>query len=182
MVAEMESIDATFLYGSFRMRSTVPSVSGVCFSQFLFQSNTAEIDIEFLSHDPQYYNTVHYSNQPTLDSNGNTIPGTTVTDSYPGVDYTGFHNHRIDWVPSQTRFYVDDNLRQTLSKNVPRVAMSWIVNLWSDGDPGWTYGPPTADATATVYFLRAYYNSTKMTDAQFNTACVNAGRPAVCNV
>jgi len=48
-------------------------VPGVCFGFFSYKSGTQEQDIEFLSSDAQYYNTIHYTNQPGL-VNGNTDP------------------------------------------------------------------------------------------------------------
>src|SRR5688572_14388890 len=61
-----------------RIRATVPSVAGVCFGFFTYHqnadgSNVQETDIEFLSSDANYYNTIHYTNQPGT-VNGNVDP------------------------------------------------------------------------------------------------------------
>jgi len=173
--AEMDS-DLAFLYGSFTFHTTVPSVPGVCYSMFLYRDDTHEIDIEFLSSDPEYYETIHYTNQPGSTS------GAYKVDTYAGQDYTAFHTHRIDWLPTHTQFFVNDVLRQTISVNVPQVSLNLIYNIWSNGDPGWTYGPPTSAATATIQNLGAYYNASGTTDAQFVAACKAAGSPSACPI
>jgi len=175
-VAEMDST-IQFLYGSFRVTSVIPSVPGVCYSMFLYRNDTCEVDIEFLSSDPTYYNTVHYSNQPT---NGGTDPKSYQVDTYSGQDYTATHTHRLDWLPTATEFYVNNDLRKTLTDNVPHSPMTWIFNIWSNGDPGWTHGPPTKDAVVTIFQVDAYYNSTSL--SQFQAACIEAGSPAPCVV
>lgn len=88
--AEIDTTRSDILYGTFRMRAVVPTISGVCFGFFSYRthlrclsilvdsliyiphtldqnsdgSNVQEIDIEFLSSDPVYYDTIHYTNQP----------------------------------------------------------------------------------------------------------------------
>jgi beta-glucanase (GH16 family) len=52
------------LYGTFRTKAGVPSVPGVVFGFFTYITGTQEQDIEFLSADDDYYQHVHYTNQP----------------------------------------------------------------------------------------------------------------------
>lgn len=97
--AEIDTTRSDILYGTFRMRAVVPTVPGVCLGFFSYRahlrclcirvdslnpitrtldqnsdgSNVQEIDIEFLSSDPVYYDTIHYTNQPGT-VGGNTDP------------------------------------------------------------------------------------------------------------
>ncbi|TFK47024.1 concanavalin A-like lectin/glucanase [Heliocybe sulcata] len=171
-VAEIQSHRSDIQYGTFRMRAQVPSVPGVCFGFFTYQSDTQEADIEFLSSDPNYYNTVHYTNQPH----------TTQEVSVDGADFTAFGDHRIDWLPSATTFYYNDQQKASINQNVPTEPSSFLLNVWSDGDPGWTNGPPTSDAIATVQWVHMYFNSTSLDASAFDSACSAAGRPAACQV
>jgi len=98
------------------------------------------------------------------------------------VDLTAFHEHRLDWASSGTKYYVDGAPTATIIKNIPQVASTLILNVWSDGGPGWTKGPPTADAVATVYYVKAYFNSTSFDAATFDSQCAAAGHPAPCSV
>ncbi|KAG8863359.1 hypothetical protein FRB96_008851 [Tulasnella sp. 330] len=181
--AELDSVRTDFLYGTFRMRAVIPTVPGVCFGFFTYNGATtpvSEQDIEFLSSDPTYYDTIHYTNQPgTVDGVVDPKAAYVVT---VNDDLTAFHEHRFDWTPTATKYYVDGGLTQTILKNVPAVASSLLTNVWSDGGAGWTKGPPTADAVATIYYIKAYFNSTTFTTASFNSQCAAAGHPAPCSV
>lgn len=72
--------------------------------------------------------------------------------------------------------------RQTITKNVPTAAGNVIANVWSNGDPGWTNGPPTSDAPATIQYIKMYFNSTSLSQSQFNSQCSAAGNPAKCHI
>ncbi|TFK47022.1 concanavalin A-like lectin/glucanase [Heliocybe sulcata] len=167
-VSEIQSHRDDILYGTFRMRAQVPSVPGF----FTFQSNTQEADIEFLSSDPSYYNTAHYTNQPHV----------TQEVTVDGADFTAFGNHRIDWLPSATNFYYNDQQKATINQQVPTQPSYFLLNVWSDGDPTWTNGPPTSDAVATIQWVHLYFNSTTLDESSFASACDAAGRPAACQI
>jgi len=183
--AEIDSKRSDIKYGTFRMRAQVPHIPGVCLGFFTYHqnadgSNVQETDIEFLSSDPDYSHTIHYTNQPGT-VNGNVDPNAyhVVTTT---VDLTAFQNHRFDWLPTISKFYVNGAQTTTLTKNVPQVGSTLIANVWSDGGSGWTKGPPTQDAVGTIFHIYAYFNSTTLTEATFNSQCVAAGRPAACSV
>ncbi|KZT29563.1 glycoside hydrolase family 16 protein [Neolentinus lepideus HHB14362 ss-1] len=171
-VAEIQSHRNDILYGTFRMRAQVPSIPGVCFGFFTYKSDTEETDIEFLSSDPTYYNTVHYTNQPH----------TTQEVQVNGADFTAFGDHRFDWLPSATTFYYNNQKEATITANVPTVASNFLLNVWSDGDPEWTQGPPTSNAIATVQWVELYFNSTSLSESSFVSACNAAGNPAACQI
>ncbi|KAG8766376.1 hypothetical protein FRC12_006922 [Ceratobasidium sp. 428] len=183
--AEIESLRNDILYGTFRMRATVPEVPGVCFGFFTYRSETQEADIEFLSSDTDYYRTVHLTNQPGL-INGDTDPQASktvvVTDGNNQVDFTAFNEHRLDWLKASTSYYYNGVKKQTVSKNSPSVASTLIANVWSDGGPLWTKGPPTQDAIATIYYIKAYFNSTSLSAAQFQSKCAAAANKSPCPV
>ncbi|KAF8581774.1 glycoside hydrolase family 16 protein, partial [Ramaria rubella] len=120
--AEIDTKRGDILYGTFRMRAQIPSVPGVVFGFFTYKGDSQEQDIEFVSADPNYSQTVHYTNQP----------GTTVIIN---ADLTEFSNHRLDWIPGQTLYYFNNTLQTTISKNVPVTPSNVILNVWSNGDP-----------------------------------------------
>ncbi|KAJ7649713.1 concanavalin A-like lectin/glucanase domain-containing protein [Roridomyces roridus] len=182
--AEIFTNRKDILYGSFRMRAQVPSVPGVVFGFFTYISDTQEQDIEFLSSDVDYYQQVHYTNQPGS-LNGNPDPDAAKDVTIPGADFTTFGVHRFDWLPTQTVYSYDGSglTSQTIiSKNVPTTPSEFILNVWSNGDPGWSHGPPTADAIATVQYVNLYFNSTSFSATAFNSACSAAGNIAPCSV
>jgi len=78
------------------MQAQVPSVPGVVFGFFTYHNDSQEQDIEFLSSEAEYYQHVHYTNQPGSD------PGATEDVNISGADFTTFGIHRFDWFPSET--------------------------------------------------------------------------------
>ncbi|KAG8744229.1 hypothetical protein FRC10_010591 [Ceratobasidium sp. 414] len=194
-VAGIGTLRSDILYGSFRMRATVPSIPGVCFGFFTYKTDTQEADIgksaymQFLSSDANYYQTLHQTNQPGL-MNGNTDPDAAKVASFVfgsdiilmGHAFSAFHEHRLDWLPASTKYFYDGTLKSTVSKNSPTVASSVLANVWSDGGSGWTKGPPTQDAIATVYYIKGYFNSTSLSASQFNSQCAAASNKTPCSV
>jgi len=188
--AEIFTQRSDILYGSFRMQAQVPSVPGVVFGFFTYISDTQEQDIEFLSSDPDYYQHLHYTNQPGQLPNGDVDPDAAKDVVVPGADFTTFGVHRFDWLPTATTYsYAGTSdsgtsitSSTTITKNVPTTPSEFVLNVWSNGDPEFSKGPPTADAIATVQYVHLYFNSTSFSAASFNSACSAAGNIAPCSV
>ncbi|KAJ7016650.1 concanavalin A-like lectin/glucanase domain-containing protein [Mycena alexandri] len=186
--AEIFTERSDILYGSFRMEAQVPSVPGVVFGFFTYISDSQEQDIEFLSSDSDYYQHLHYTNQPgTVD--GDVDPAAAKSVVVSGADFTTFGVHRFDWLPASTVYsYSGSNngapitSTTTITKNVPTTPSEFILNVWSNGDPNFSKGPPTADAIATIHYVHLYFNSTSFSAASFNSACSAAHNVAPCNV
>ncbi|KAJ7675747.1 concanavalin A-like lectin/glucanase domain-containing protein [Mycena polygramma] len=186
--AEIFTKRSDIQYGSFRMQAQVPSTPGVVFGFFTYISNTQEQDIEFLSSDTDYYQHLYYTNQPG-NVGGVPDPDAAKDVVVAGADFTTFGVHRFDWLPSQTVYsYAGTNngasitSSTTITKNVPTTPSEFILNVWSNGDPQFSKGPPTADAIATVQYVHLYFNSTTFSAASFNSACSAAGNIAPCAV
>ncbi|KAG8815242.1 hypothetical protein FRC19_001170 [Serendipita sp. 401] len=176
---EVYTLRSDIQYGTFRMRAAVPSVPGVVFGFFTYISGTQEQDIEFLSSDTDYYQTVHYTNQPGL-LNGDIDPDATKDVVVPGADFTAFGEHRIDWLPTASKYFYNQAQTATITKNVPTTSSRIILNVWSNGDSLFSKGPPTADSIATVQWVQLYFNSTSLAEPAFQTACANAGNIPKC--
>ncbi|KAJ3840242.1 concanavalin A-like lectin/glucanase domain-containing protein [Lentinula raphanica] len=169
------------LYGSFRMRAVVPTVPGVVFGFFSYKSDTQEQDIEFLSSDSDYYQHVYYTDQP------GTVDGVVDTNAHKdveinGADFTAFGEHRFDWLQASTNYYYNSALEATITKNVPTEASEIVINVWSNGDPAFSKGPPTSNAIATIQYVNLYFNSTTLSEDEFEEACDAAGNVARCVV
>ncbi|KAG7088477.1 hypothetical protein E1B28_012466 [Marasmius oreades] len=177
--AEIFTKRSDIKYGSFRMQAQIPSIPGAVFGFFTYINDAQEQDIEFLSAETDYYQRVHYTNQPGSTS------GAALNVVIPGADFTTFGTHQIDWLPSKTVYsYAGSGLTSTksITKNVPTTPSEFVLNVWSNGDPNWSRGPPIADAIATVQWVHLYFNSTTLSEAAFNSVCAAAGHPAPCNV
>ncbi|KAJ3827808.1 concanavalin A-like lectin/glucanase domain-containing protein [Lentinula raphanica] len=194
------------LHGTFRMRAAVPTVPGVVFGEYLieltisfalcvphtntldcyigffsYESDSQEQDIEFLSSDDKSHQHVQYTNQP------GTVNGEVDDDAYRDVDvgsanFTTYGEHRFDWLKTATKYYYNSNLTATITKNVPTSPSEIVLNVWSNGDPGFSQGPPKSNAVATVEYIKLYFNSTSMDEQKFSQACSKAGHVARCKI
>jgi hypothetical protein len=115
------------------INSSHPVAPGAVVGFFTFESNTEESDIEILTSDPT--NRIHYSNQPDYDAKtGDTVPGASTDATLPsGKTWTEWANHRLDWYPGISQWWMDDQLLLTKTINVPKKPSGMILNLWSDG-------------------------------------------------
>lgn len=142
------------LYGSVRTTMKASTVAGTCHGAFFYKDNNNEMDIEVITGDT--FKGLHYTNQR---ANGNT-ENSTHPITLPSNATTDFLEHRIDWVPGHTDFYLDGTLQASFTENVPFTAGTWLWNNWSDGDPGWTGAPPLEDSIMEISKIEMYYNRT----------------------
>ncbi|KAJ7894194.1 concanavalin A-like lectin/glucanase domain-containing protein [Mycena olivaceomarginata] len=188
--AEIFTQRSDILYGSFRMQAQVPSVPGVVFGFFTYFNDTQEQDIEFLSSDSDYYQHLYYTNQPGQLPNGDVNPLSAKNVVIPGADFTRFGVHRFDWLPATTTYSYagTTNSGATITSStaittfVPTTPAEFVINVWSNGDPNFSKGPPTADAIATVQYVHLYFNSTTFSATSFINQCNAHGNVAPCNV
>lgn len=150
-------------YASVRTTAILTSEPGVVDSpQFFYKSDCQEIDIEYLpdtsseSNPPGQAPPLQYTNQ-ALDCNR--TDATHENKPAPSDAATAEHEYRIDWVPGRVDFYTDAVKQDTFTTNVPTDAGSWLFNIWSNGDPGFTVGPPKNDAVTKIKEIVMYYNT-----------------------
>lgn len=160
---EVQTTFGDILYASVRTHAIFTNVPGTCTGIFFYKDDTQEIDIEYLSDPSSLSNDpnkpwsipIQYTNQAV-------VPGTKPTYSYgpPPWDVTAVHEYRIDWVPGRTLFYLDGVLQKEYTTNVPTQPGFWIWNHWTNGDQGWSVGPPQEDAIFKILNIEMYYNRT----------------------
>ncbi|KAI1212223.1 glycoside hydrolase family 16 protein [Annulohypoxylon truncatum] len=164
--ADVSTTDTHYFHGTFRAGIKVTDIPGTCSAFFWYMNDTQEIDIEFLSWE--------------FNRNNNTFPVNLVLQSQESKDAgfdaskTGdfrkinlpfdptaaFHEYRIDFLPDRVLFYADAELLTEMNgTGVPTTAGNLQVSHWSNGNVGWSQGPPKSDATTTVSYVKAYFNS-----------------------
>ena len=73
---------------------------------------------------------------------------------------TAFHEYRIDFHPDVVTFYADGKvLAEMPTSSTLSSPGHLILRNWSNGNPGWSHGPPATDAPMTVSYVKAYFNS-----------------------
>jgi beta-glucanase (GH16 family) len=151
-------------------------------------NNSQEIDMEFLS--GQFNATSHPVNL-VLQSvqsaeQGFSAQGTPTFQLHqlPFYPDENFHEYRFDWTPDAVYFYADGALLDVMNMSVPSHAGHLTLSHWSNGDPGWSMGPPATDAILTVSYAKAYFNSSDPSRwADYASRCTDPSAPdAVCPI
>ncbi|GAA5949752.1 hypothetical protein JCM3765_007676 [Sporobolomyces pararoseus] len=153
--SQIQSLDR-FTFGTLETFAKATPTKGVCQGIFFYDDDNHEVDIELLS---DYYETgyldqispgVQFTNQPLIPFEPSTTEGLPF-----GFDPTAdFHNYTIKWTPTETEFFVDGIFKTSLSENVPATPAFIIYNNWSNGNPGWSSGPPREDATFSIKSIK----------------------------
>jgi len=140
--AEFDSSERNFEHLSARFLARVIGSPGACAGMFTYRpppsnkpNKVQEIDIEILTEGPN--NVVQFTNQPSTDKHGNSIPDSTVNGSLPSGDWSEWNVYRLDWMPKQTSWYVNGISIANVTHQVPKDPSGLFVNMWSDGGE-WT--------------------------------------------
>jgi beta-glucanase (GH16 family) len=153
--AEVRSRD-TLTYGRVRARVRFAKGSAVVSSLVTIYTpwpadDWNELDIECLGKNPTaaQLNAQVYTGAPTTPPVSVSV---TPTQDFVledlGFDASeDFHVYSIEWTPSGARFYVDDELRHTWTKNIAKMKLpqNVLLTLWASSSSGWA--GPVADET-----------------------------------
>ncbi|KAI1505516.1 glycoside hydrolase family 16 protein [Biscogniauxia marginata] len=189
--SELATTDLSYFYGTFRAGIKVTDISGTCSAFFWYQNDTQEIDIEFLSAEFNRGNSTFPVNL-VLQSIASSDAGYDASGTGGfrkvnlGFDPTAdFHEYRFDFLQGRVLFYADgEPLAELDGPGVPTTPGHLLLSHWSNGNPAWSRGPPSTDATTTVRYVKAYYNSSLPSrQADFAARCADpAAAGAVCAV
>ncbi|KAK1057453.1 cell division cycle-related protein [Friedmanniomyces endolithicus] len=162
-IAEVVTARTDVLYGSFRAGMRTTGTNGTCGAFFFYHDDSQEIDMEVLSRQQfQGNNTLNLVLQsPASESAGFNAAGTAGFIPYALAfdPAAAFHEYRYDWLPGRVDMYVDGAWLHSFHDGVPDSPGAVHLIHWSDGDPGWSGGPPGEDAVLTVSYVRAYFNA-----------------------
>ena len=131
-----------------------------------YYNDSQEIDFEALSY--QYnlqngtfpMNLVLQSQQSARQGFSSAASGDWKVVNLPFDPTDGFHEYRIDFVPGTVMYYGDGQILATINTTaVPTSPGHLILSQWSNGDPGWSGGPPAQRAVSTVGYVKGYFNS-----------------------
>ncbi|KAL8831400.1 MAG: hypothetical protein Q9170_005314 [Blastenia crenularia] len=181
---EIASARRDMFYGSFRVGMKYTGQDGTCGAFFFYRNDSAEIDVEFLSklyQDPakaaDLLLVIHAP--PEVPTNELFRP-TTV--GFRPAD--GYHEYRFDWTPERVTYYADGQFLWESTVGVPFDAGGLTLNHWSNGDAGWSAGPPTQDANLQLSYIKAYFNSSsEASNADYKLRCKDPSDPnAICKV
>ena len=164
--AEIDSARMDMYWGSYRAGMKLTNVKGTCGAFFWYFNDTQEIDMEFLSRefdsDKKIFpvNLVVQSRASAKSGYDASKTGTYKTVNLGFNPMEAFHEYRFDYLRNKVYFYADSKLLAEMEGNaIPDSAGHLILQHWSNGNPKWSGGPPKEDATMTVSYVKAYFNS-----------------------
>lgn len=161
---EISTTASNIKYASVRTRAILTSEPGVVDGMFFYHDDCQEIDIEYLPDSSSGSNPgkgkavpIQYTNQANnCDHDFDTYKQVDA----PAIPTSAEHEYRVDWLPGKVDFFTDGKLTQTFTTNVPKDPGNWIWNIWTNGDPQFSVGPPKEDAVFKISQIIMYYNTT----------------------
>ncbi|KAH7085793.1 concanavalin A-like lectin/glucanase domain-containing protein [Paraphoma chrysanthemicola] len=127
---EIENQQKNLMHVSMRMYGRVIGDAGAVAGFFTFYDDSNESDVEILTRDPK--DQIRYTNQPSVDKQGNEIPqASTGPKGLPA--WNEWQTHRIDWLPKDSYWYLNDEQVAANTYSVPRKPSFLVLNMWGDG-------------------------------------------------
>ncbi|KAF7186090.1 Beta-glucanase [Pseudocercospora fuligena] len=166
------------LYGSFRVGMKMTDVMGTVGAFFFYLNDSTEIDIEILSKEDLNKTINLVIQSPQSAKQGYASGPDFIKQSVDLFPASGYNEYRFDWLPDRVDFYANSQLLTTVTQNVPRTAGKLHMSHWSNGNRGWSAGPPEQDAVMVVSYVKAYFNTSS---ERGSLACVGAAKK-VCAV
>jgi hypothetical protein len=187
-------LDSWYLFCLFLGKSTLFSslhCREIRADRLQYFNDSQEIDMEFLSSDfvPETntfpVNLVLQSAQSVRAGYNAAGSGDYVVANLPFDPTDGFHEYRFDFLPGLVVFYADGSaLAKINGSAVPTMPGHMILTQWSNGNPLWSSGPPSAEAVITVSYVRAYFNSSDtLRQSDWASRCKDPGAAeAICAI
>ncbi|WVN91084.1 uncharacterized protein L203_106331 [Cryptococcus depauperatus CBS 7841] len=186
--------NAAVFGGVFQTEAMISPVAGTCEAFWLNHTIPTqyadEVDIEILTGKIQS-DGIYYTNWPpygdpnnpsTMKSEFTKAPFPDLTNNDPTKTY---NNYTIVWLngdggKNETSRYFNGKFNQSPVANLPVHAMSFTINNWSNGSPGWSGGPPKEDAHLRVKSVILYYKTEEVgTMEKLDKGCT---KEKVCKV
>jgi hypothetical protein len=127
---EIENQQKNLMHVSMRMSGRVKGDAGAVAGFFTFYDDNNESDVEILTRDPK--DKTRYTNQPSVDKKGNEI---TAASTGPSglAPWNEWQTHRIDWLPKNSYWYLNQKQVAANTYSVPRKPSFLVLNMWGDG-------------------------------------------------
>ncbi|PPJ50396.1 hypothetical protein CBER1_06976 [Cercospora berteroae] len=189
-MSEIVSSRTDILYGSFRIALKPTHINGTCGAFFFYFNDSTEIDMEFLSRqtvtsspaNSSSINLVIQSPQSAL--RGYASGPDFILKSLPFDPTIGYNEFRFDWFPSHVDFFANGVLLQRMEERIPKGQPGALhVSHWSNGNEGWSGGPPERAAVLTVGYVKGYFNTSEGQEGwRGRCEAAKEGEGEVCSV
>ncbi|KAH9828472.1 Glycosyl hydrolases family 16 [Teratosphaeria destructans] len=172
--AELRTIRKDIQYGSFQAALKPPTrwTGGTALSFLLKYNASQSLEMDLMNmNDPSDATVATLVNGewPASDLETNF----TILEQ-AGVDpWTQFVPVRMDWNKTSVQFHIAGNQTRAVTKHdrtIPVAGQPLSLKTWSTGDRTYMEGPPSGNASRShVLYVRAFFNSSTMSDADHET-------------
>lgn len=183
--AQLQTVRQDIQYGTFRvfMRSPAPYAGGSALTMRLQYNDTSSAELDLLNMDDSSDDAcmqTSISGQDPETSWG--LNYTVMEDAKHNIGPWDFWQWRMDWSPETISWYVGENTGVWKVRTVPTsnaslvdVPVSFYLKHWSNGDANFMQGPPQNDSTASVGWVRLFFNSSVQSTSQISSTACNGG-------
>lgn len=189
--AQLQSLRQDIMYGTFRseMRSAGPWLGGSAMSMFVKYNDSESAQIDLLNMNAVPHSRVMQTingEWPTYDLAVNySVISAGSPPKIPARNPWDFMEVRMDWTNKTMDFFVNNNQSRHVTKDdrsLPNVPSTLYLSHWSTGDQNYMEGPPVYGSTANVRWIRAFFNSSVMTESDHTKYDAKCGMRPSCSV
>jgi hypothetical protein len=178
--AQLQTVRQDIKYGTFRvfMKSPQPYAGGSALTMRLQYNETCSAELDLLNMDDSTDDAcmqTSVSNQDPVTSWGTNY--TVMEQPQNNIGPWDFWEWRMDWDPNNISWYVGNwKTREVPTSNASLVDIptAFYLKHWSNGDANFMQGPPQNDSTASIGWVRLFFNSSVGSTSQASSDACNA--------
>lgn len=178
--AQLQTARKDIHYGSFRvfMKGPQPYAGGSALTMRLEHNDTVSVELDLQNMDDSQDDACMQTTtgrQEPLTANGVNF---TLFEQKP-YDFWpwDFWEWRMDWTEQDVEFYAGANKTRTIptaNASMIDTPSAFFIKHWSNGDINWMQGPPTSDTTASIGYVRLFFNSSLTSESKLGSADCDA--------
>lgn len=156
-----------FGFGSYHLVAQVSNLTGSVAAFYVYKNDTSEVDMEYVSKpaNSSHVQFLQDSVKPQIYQSNGAASNLTYEKQWPKLKGSASfsdkpHHWAFSWLPESVTFGLNNNYSVQLTTNVPQADGFLVLSHWSDGNPYYSQGPPSANSTFLVDQFWAVHNST----------------------
>ncbi|CAD6931148.1 unnamed protein product [Tilletia controversa] len=154
-------------FGNYYTEVKVPSAHGTVSAFYVYKTDINEVDMEYNNPTGSTNSSIKATVKPQVYNGTFADPSTYKKIFAPtGEDMSQeFRTWGFHWTSDQVAYGMDGDYSQVITTNVPQLPGTLSFSHWSDGNPGYSGGPPTETTVLTFRRTWAFWNDTSVTMA-----------------
>ncbi|KAF2217217.1 hypothetical protein CERZMDRAFT_32291 [Cercospora zeae-maydis SCOH1-5] len=189
--AELRSMRRDIQYGTFRseMRSAQPWVGGSAMSMYVKYNASQDVELDLLNMNNASLAKVMQTVNGEYPSTGLAVNYTAIENGtapgFPPRSPWDFMDVRFDWNETVVNFWINGNNSRHITKDdrtIPEAPGTFYFSHWSTGDRNYMQGPPQNGSYGSVKWIRAFFNSSLMTNSDHTSYDERCSTASQCSV